>query len=659
MSRVSPGESVTDVLPQTYLSQWYRIQNNDGAPMVAPRQMKRLYESITYVSAYQLADEDSIRCICTLGNIIKTPMKLFIKDACDTVDFGKLAGAGAGAGADDRSFACCLEGNHVEAKSLKQFKEMQKDKEKMQNFLVSGAQSLVFVDGPNNCFWVKPPIENPLALIKVDIDTIIPLSKDEFLKSIQNFESEKVPYLWVGAPYPRRSLGFVIIREEKAVDTGARFRPNKRVRVGDTPSARPLTKPAKSIFGEEPEVIEQTAPVSLRSQSFLQNMNTIPSFMESKMLPPEIAVHRIDMKHFPYHPGLSCGTFFYRVPISDIYLRIDSDPRKTMVYNSKSSAIIDIVFKDFRDGRFKGKTNSGVIFFWKHVLQYNRKKFAEENKIPYEEISPLSKANQERMDRFKNDYIARTLDRAKLQGSSLSEMHDLRKHLTDTFKSWESIIEFFVRLAFLYGIGGESYGNLLLPRSRLMWLKPFPVSLYFFHHQGRWRSQRMQHYPEITKNLNDLAKDKDVKVAAVIPKGLILPEEAYDNLEWANGNKNYLVHEIPGDEFHELVRKDNTTTFGSKFSKTYTEEQGKVSLLENGHDSGGMPKFGSLQNNDVGLCVIGQTLGYKTAIITTPWYGMDTPFTEIYDLRPREYENIIKWTGDKRLMEHFKKSKDM
>lgn len=632
--------------------------------------MKSLYvsASIVYLSAQQLVDDENVQCICTLEPVIKPPVKLFVKKACDKIQFHKDSGygAGAGAGGHDKKFACCLEGSTIQAKSLKEFEEMQQSPKEL--FLNSTTQNLVFVDKPNRCIWIKPPIADPPALVHVAIDEIHPLSKLDLLGHLEEYATESNvgrssvrPCLWVGTPGARRSLGFVVVVKEGMADEGARMRPRKKVRVidsssdslkGETVHVRGPTVPTKSLFGDAPKVLETGPPVSLRSQSFLQNMTTIPSFMESSMLPPELAVHRIEAKHFRYAPGATCGTFFYRVPVSDIYLRLSTDPRKTMIYNSKSAAIIDIVFKDFREGPFKGQTNSGILFFWSHVLQAYSKD---------EEIVHLSKENQARMDGFKERYIRHKVARWDEGGCSAEETEKRAKKLADLYSSWKTIVWHFIRTAFQTDNG--RHDNIFLPKSRLLWLKPFPVSLYFYcggldgSGNRLWFSQRGQDYPFITVRLNALMKGDKNFVAAVVPEGFKLPDVAHDNLEWANGSKDYLILGIPQDEFEAVVRRDNTSEEGSTFSKDFAKSQRKKLFLGESHSTTPAPLFGQIQSNDIDLCEIGQTLDYTTAIITTPWYGDDAAFSEIYDLRQRDYETIIKWTGDKRQIKQWKSSK--
>lgn len=534
--------------------------------------------------------------------------------------------------------------------------------EESQLFLMTKDQRLVFVDLFNWVVWVKPPIANPLAVLRVPLDKtgVHPLTDDQLMSLLRSFVATEPEndhsLIWAPSKDGRQHLGFVTIVSGEGSPVGAKLIDDGRAPLETSKlkgrSEEGLTAAARSLANTHlPSPLPQI-PASHWVRRHLSTMVAYPSFLSSEALPPQLPVFRIDNLFYTaskLDEAKRCGTFFFRIPTSDLFLPIVKS--KTIVYNDKSPAALDILFKDWVAGPMRGKINSGVRFI-----------------MPYLEAYWAGKHNQVRDDppRPPDHLVKGFFQKHFGPGSRLT-----RSKLKDPPQDdWKWIVKWV----------SHSFTTALVLRfsSRLLYLKPPPLTLYFFYSkkQDKWVSQRGVYHPEISALLEKYLTPTIFGVAAIHHPSVRLSPVDLDHLKWASykeGDERVFTetftgsdarrvdHKVfdpvvlPYDKFDRLVEADCTSEKTIDFLKKqdlqgdYFERLAKSSLPRMIDDKTDLHK-----GMDLVFCYLCEVLGIEMVVMTTPFHWEEAAFTEIMDVRPRDYKRLV-WTGKKEVLSKLRK----
>lgn len=434
-------------------------------------------------------------------------LDLIVPGSCPNMqnkeDPGASGRAGAGGPLTQRGVACLLKGSvhkkdfvlreefivfQREAVSrLHSRRDVDGEKrfiEESQLFLMTKDQRLVFVDLFNGVVWVKPPVENPLAVLRVPLEKtgLHPLTDDQLVSLLRSFVATKPgndhSLIWAPSKDGRQHLGFVSIVSGEDSPVGAKLIDDGKEPLETSKlrgrSDEGLSAAARSLANTHlPSPLPQT-PASHWVRRHLSTMVAYPSFLGNEALSPQLPVFRIDNLFYTasnLDEAKRCGTFFFRIPTSDLFLPIVKS--KTNVYNDKSPAALDILFKDWVGGPMKGKINSGVRFI-----------------MPYLEAYWAGKHNQVRDDPPRPpDHLIKGFFQKHFGPGSRLTRSKLKNPPQD---DWKWIVKWV----------SHSFTTALVLRfsSRLLYLKPPPLTLYFFYSekQDKWVSQRGVYHPEIS-----------------------------------------------------------------------------------------------------------------------------------------------------------------
>lgn len=596
----------------------------------------------------------------------------------------------AGAGALQKEAVACLFKGLVEKKSfvpqsdffqfqretvshLKSLKIENSFITESQLFMTKECERLVYVDLYNQVIWLKPPVSNPLALLRIPFELPMDLSSEELRTSLSSFakgDREK-SIAWCSSRAGRRNLGFVSILDGEDAPVGAKFTKGEFGMHGDD-NHTGLSESAVSLFSSLPSSTPSN-PISHWVRSHLSNVIAYPSFLSVDDLPPYLPVFREDNLYYSsedLNDETRCGTFFMRIPTADLFLPITKS--KTIVYNDKSPAILDILFKDMAEGGTSGQVNAGVRYIFPYIEKYWGN-----------EIRHLPTPSDQKVKRF-----FQTFSRSRVSQS---------KHWPKD-ENWESIVKWVAESLLLRNIGNYV-------QSRLLYLKPPPLTLYFYMQRSKhdktkyyWVSQRGVYHPQISNLLSkhiSIPPDSGpglrlvpgaFAVAAIHHRNVKLSLSDMDLLKWAafkeNRSETYsrkgidlwdrrCREKVPSqdisfktfdpivmayDGFDSLVKDDCNSKpareflTDNKLSNDYFDSLGRDDTHFMNHS------YFHHGNVDFILCYICEALRIDTVILTTPFYHQEAALTEVMDVLPRDYNRLV-WTGKKSILDKINKKR--
>lgn len=493
---------------------------------------------------------------------------------------------------------------------------------------------LVGVDDDNHYVLLKPPVPNPLFIVGFPIvsDKHIAVTKTMLAAWQRKCDADKSGFttMWAGSLDPRqRSAGFIRVVEGKKAPVGAQLvkrvsksqhQHPKRVKLDiNSPSVEGFT--AESLL-RGPMASVQT--VSFDNQSHLANIVAYPQFLRVSDLPPYIGVFREESKFYnasKLDHAKQCGTFYFRMPKTEMFLPIEKP--KTCVYNDKAVAVVDMLFKLEEEPR-----NAGVRRFWEFLTVFpdTADVVVSEVKKPMGAAIPVS--------------IQKRLLHVINHGR-------VAKHPVEGYGRcatwWDCVVFVYTKLT--------RRNQLMTPLARLFYCQPPNHSMFVFYTEGAWYTQRTTKlHPSMTK---DWRTPKDMSVGVVTRPGHAFTDADIDLFMWVAATTPFKRPVfIEAEDFDGLVFYDCTTQPTWKFVATHSKTPVKI------------PKHaGNLHfhycrhfhphNIDLPLCYIFESLGVDTVVCTSPFFPEETPFTEIIDVRPRNFYEHLVWTGPQDKWEVF------
>ena len=497
---------------------------------------------------------------------------------------------------------------------------------------------LVHVDEAKGHVILKPPVSNPFAVAKFTIVRTSNLSPSNIAGALQSWKGcGHECFVWAGGDDPtKRATGFIELVGKRDMPVGAKmlkrmgddgFVPRgKRVRLQRHEGVEDFTE-ASLIKG--PMVNFQT--VSLDTRTFLTSMVAYPQFLKPSDLPPHIGVFRQESKFYnasQLSSGVACGTFYFRMPQTEMYLPIDTS--KTVVYNDKVVALMDVLFKLGEEPR-----NAGVMRFWTFldVLQRGNADAIDKGTTPSEGfgVMPLGKT------------LPISIEKRLLHVAKTGRLATTNPKLNcQTW--WDVVIYIYMRFTVPT--------SLRSPLARFFYAQPPPATMFVFCKDGTWYTQRTT---KLTKDmtsgwgasLGDLKGQlgAGVAVGVVTPPGPRFTDDQVSLFMWMAETTGKRPIMIGTKHFHNIVRYDCTTQETWEFLETHSRRLVDIPTNVGQLDTSMCEKYHPSGHVDMDLCYVFEALGIETVVCTSPFWPQETPFTEILDVRPRgDYEHLV-WTG--------------
>jgi ankyrin repeat protein len=509
---------------------------------------------------------------------------------------------------------CVISARDPHVEDLSVFLETYKE-DKAATTFVRIPEKIMFVDMEHEKIWVKHlektiPERISCAMIK----HISALRLKDVEDLLNSWSSSVDNFIWVGGTSTRPSVGFIDLVKPKRIL-------GKRVRERDYRRSKRLTgthATQYSLFGENPVMATAlTAPV--RARTFMSDFLAFPVYLPITALPEHIHVYRKESKYYDASElaeSERCGTFYFRLPVTTIYLPIIG--RKTVIYNDKSVAAIDLLF-----GGFARERNKGVRRFW----PYAEKEILEQEKS----MVPPSE-----------DIVNYALQALGMGASST---------VSD---SWNGVLRYALANFFVVDTEEGAISSLTFDAiGRMVYIQPPDRTIFCYY--SELHTMFTQRSASIPKSLEDdifSHTDQTPRGNQLIvihhPDTTIGPADM-DNIKWISKRTEKSPIIISYPNFDQLVYAESNNVQAIQFlddenlgKLAYTGTIAPLNITKQ------LEVF-HVEKMDRKLCRMCRRMGIQTCIFTAAFHPDETFLTEIMDVRKRDdYRRLLQVSARKK-----------
>lgn len=506
---------------------------------------------------------------------------------------------------------------------------------------------VIHVNEESGFITLKPPMANPMAAVQFRITRYSELRPEVLPRLFRQWlDCGANCVVWAGARGDKKSFsGFVDLVTDKMTPVGSRASKRRR---GSGPLKMFKFEAEKPAFEEftrqsiiKPEMhMSDFATVSLDNRSFLTSMVAYPQYLRAEDLPNFIGVFRQDNKFYnadELSEEIACGTFYFRMPNSEMYLPIDKS--KTIVYNDKHVSVIDVLFKLEDEPR-----NTGVRRFWTCLPFLNIDAFNEaDSEDFFDEFGYYEDEGKDYIDIVRKEGMPVMDERIK--NRLIKVMSESRMSLVfDKSPTWWNCVK-FVFENFISDVNSRIKHRL----ARLFYTQPPNLTMFVYWNRNRWCTQRTTSLPDrITKHwLKHPLHSSEYVMGVLTRPGRVFTSSEMESLRWVAETcsiKTPLI--IETDSFDDIVRYDCMTYRVMMFMQRHSPvcikippNVGKLTYFSNAFTRT------SVDEIDMMACYILEYFNVENGIYTSSFMRGETAFTEILDVRPRDsYQHLI-WTG--------------